>query len=912
MRFGHDFHRRIVPEWRQYYVDYNLLKHLEKATGLAAYAELKNSLKLLASFFTLRFRALDIADAELCDLFALNPGSAAIADAADVCPLELTLLLEAFVEFHQELRKLQWFARVNFEAVEKILRKLWRRWEASSPFYCEIQTQWQEFKIIWIEQLHSRLDRCVKLIADIDGGLAPPRQDTGKSLYLTRAFHGRPWPQTVTDPIIQALRGGNSDLITEAVANIPDISAQEVQALVGDLLRYSVLLAPGHSNALLALLISPEQLFIEHHVVKWSILALGRRHMCDLLRDTMTHRNHHASSTGVFPLSDILKACTRQLAEVVQEKDTLGRLPLHYSAVYGLPEVCELLLLAMAANPASKAEVGVSAKVSKHAARINTASLEDTEGLTPLHLAISTNHMETILRLKDTIPDAHGDREMDTSDGSITTLVCIALLNGNDYVFRELMRRYALKIDFQQALQLAVQGGRIEYTSVLLECMSGQGIQADIGDRRWWTPLFQACALGHQEVVKLLLKAGFSQTRTDKLGWTAKEYATLQGHIAVAGLFEASESCNMTNGPDGPVSTVKVKTNHQDLHCGEGERIIIATLGTERVDRVVTEVDLSYCSSVYTPGHYEGLSYTLEVSSPGSASRPRTVQLPVLEDQINDPFVFPIPASVEPQLVFKVTSLRGGADGDDVLVSSGTALLEANGTQFGAGRQSLIREQTIPIFDLKTMVVAGTVTFTFLVVNPYPHLQAPRNVYLARRDIEPPLLVGHRGLGMNLKTHEYLQIGENTVESFLSAAKLGASFVEFDVQVTKDREAVIFHDFSLSEAGTDVPIHDLTLDQFRYASNIQSPHGNPLSILGPVHSPDEPSRRRSRSVGRQFEAGAIQVRDRMKHTVDFKLKGFKANTRGDFIQDTFATLKELLCQVPENVGFDMEISPSLS
>ena len=161
---------------------------------------------------------------------------------------------------------------------------------------------------------------------------------------------------------------------------------------------------------------------------------------------------------------------------------------------------------------------------------------------------------------------------------------------------------------------------------------------------------------------------------------------------------------------------------------------------------------------------------------------------------------------------------------------------------------------------------------------------------------------------MNIKTHDYLQLGENTVQSFLSAARLGASFVEFDVQVTRDLKAVAFHDFSLSETGTDVPVHDLTLDQFLHASNLQSPHGNPLSVLGTVHSRAEPGRPRSRSVGRQFEAGAIQIRDRMKHTADFRSKGFKPNTRGDFIQDSFATIKEILVELPPGIGCDIEIS----
>jgi SPX domain protein involved in polyphosphate accumulation len=31
MKFGHDLHRHVVPQWSQYYADYNLLKRLAKS-----------------------------------------------------------------------------------------------------------------------------------------------------------------------------------------------------------------------------------------------------------------------------------------------------------------------------------------------------------------------------------------------------------------------------------------------------------------------------------------------------------------------------------------------------------------------------------------------------------------------------------------------------------------------------------------------------------------------------------------------------------------------------------------------------------------------------------------------------------------------------------------------------------------
>jgi glycerophosphodiester phosphodiesterase len=49
------------------------------------------------------------------------------------------------------------------------------------------------------------------------------------------------------------------------------------------------------------------------------------------------------------------------------------------------------------------------------------------------------------------------------------------------------------------------------------------------------------------------------------------------------------------------------------------------------------------------------------------------------------------------------------------------------------------------------------------------------------------------------------------------------------------------------------------------------------------------------------------MEERMKHTRDFKEKGFKANTPGKFIQAPFATLEEMFKKLPEEVGFNIEM-----
>lgn len=134
--------------------------------------------------------------------------------------------------------------------------------------------------------------------------------------------------------------------------------------------------------------------------------------------------------------------------------------------------------------------------------------------------------------------------------------------------------------------------------------------------------------------------------------------------------------------------------------------------------------------------------------------------------------------------------------------------------------------------------------------------------------------------------------------------------MRIDLQLTRDLEAVSYHDLSFSESGTDIPIHDLTLEQFMYASKEQSPHGNPTSVVGNPHNPmSEPvPRHRSRSVSEKDEPGACQVQERVKHTVDFQAKGFKPNTRGEFIHDSLVTLEDILRELPEDVGLNIEFS----
>ena len=70
------------------------------------------------------------------------------------------------------------------------------------------------------------------------------------------------------------------------------------------------------------------------------------------------------------------------------------------------------------------------------------------------------------------------------------------------------------------------------------------------------------------------------------------------------------------------------------------------------------------------------------------------------------------------------------------------------------------------------------------------------------------------------------------------------------------------------------------------------------------------SRSRSRSLDTRKDYRVDELTERMKHTFGFKLKGFKANTRGNYIQEPFITLDDLLSKTPDSMTLNIEISKS--
>ena len=270
------------------------------------------------------------------------------------------------------------------------------------------------------------------------------------------------------------------------------------------------------------------------------------------------------------------------------------------------------------------------------------------------------------------------------------------------------------------------------------------------------------------------------------------------------------------------------------------------------------------------------LSCVLNIKAVGTdvlTEKSENVQLPVLEEMINRPWHFIAKDPEQLRLVFTVIQSKAGDVSDEFTIGSGVALLKNLRHGLVSSREGLARYHTLPILAKKNLEYMGTITFGLVVVTPAP--RAPSISSSAKRGFwngKSTEVVGHRGSGANSAAHTNLQLGENTLQSFTSAAALGASAVEFDVQLTKDLVPVIYHDFLVMEAGGDNPIYTLRLNQFLHLSEAQqikrdlSAMAEKRYLQRTKDAKALPIKQRSLSLSVYDNSPVTELTDRMKYT----------------------------------------------
>lgn len=382
------------------------------------------------------------------------------------------------------------------------------------------------------------------------------------------------------------------------------------------------------------------------------------------------------------------------------------------------------------------------------------------------------------------------------------------------------------------------------------------------------------------------------------------------------------------------------------------EQLILITLGTTDLRDETKPIDLSKISMSKSFFTELDTALSLVITCRHKVTKvvietPVIVDLP-LEDQhgsATDPISFKLINGLQSSEVFVTFDIVPtyqypastlSSKNKEKVLGRGVAMLNNAYTKVGNNLRSLHNTITIPIIEQASLDVLGTLNFEYLCVTPFVHPQ----MSITRSDtywkqLVSTRVIGHRGLGKNMNNRKSLQLGENTVESFIAAASLGASYVEFDVQLTKDFVPVIYHDFLVAESGVDIPMHSLTAEQFlglseqegsqKHSSifkydkvngnaNVSKNFAMDDELLGKYNrprlmssypsAPNFSSHIEDEELDREFQD---QMFRRMKLTKTWKEKGFKGNARGLSVASNFVTLKELFKRLPKNVGFNMEL-----
>ncbi|KAL9113077.1 MAG: hypothetical protein Q9227_002689 [Pyrenula ochraceoflavens] len=427
-----------------------------------------------------------------------------------------------------------------------------------------------------------------------------------------------------------------------------------------------------------------------------------------------------------------------------------------------------------------------------------------------------------------------------------------------------------------------------------------------------WTPLFIACVKNLMSVAGLLLDAGAKQDVLDDNGWTSMEHAVFRGHLKLAKLLASHDEPQRQ-----PPARLKPHKRHTiDYKRQSGTSQIFVYLGPShtRSHLPPVKLDFSLLSENWKARSLTGLGVKIKSQEGPSERSYSDVKLPILENMVNQPLIILSKDPAKTILSFEVCHRPSNQDKDIEVIGTAVALIGSLREGLAPNHESLTRHFTIPLLQNGTMACIGSVTFSVLIITPF-HCETsppkPCSGFWEKSGSYP--IVGHRGSGANSTARTVLQIGENTMQSFLTAIDRGVSCVEFDVQLTKDYHTVVYHDFLMKETGGDISLHELTFDQFRHLGQSQAPKTDLLSsseqrYIERNHSNGTARREQRRHSLNEYDDSRSQdLLERIKHT-DEGLQGhFKGNIRGCAIQEPSTTLEELLNSLPEHINFDLEI-----
>lgn len=668
-------------------------------------------------------------EADLCAIIGLPSRPADIPDIYTVEQSELGLILFVYEDLLREVQEVEWFDRVNETAITRIFAKIANGFQDETSDYHRLQLQWLAVQ----QRLGTlRVDtpkRFSNIIAHIRRVCSMTRQPT-RSLYLSACIRVDRAPENSYDWI----KNDQCAALREYCLSCdPPISARqsEFERQFYSLFIAAILMEARESAEFLLKFVTEKELVIHTDQI-FLFLNLCAHMKQNDSRATPTPEDWLVELLhGPIPFARGPCALTTVF---LRHKDIHGRFALHYAAKYRLKSFFAALFhYAVALDHELLADDILSGR--------------DDDGMTLLHyvaLSGESFFLNTLLQVLVGI----NDRKQSKSDlqALFGHLLLLSVRSGQNDIIKTLLDNQA-NINYttphgETALYCAAQANNLDLVKFLL-AYTQHGLDANITAATGWTPLMVACANGHGDVASCLLEAGAEPESCDALGWTAREHAVFRGHLGIAMLFTSTPSDTTNRGPAGS-HRLTYKSPRQTSFSNSDERIVVINLGSTQGGHGRAALELSHYGSEKRSGPKATSSLVLEISAPGTGADAKLVRLPVLEDQINQPFIFR--AKNETPLQISVRLFRRESIDSPVLLSRGYTTLDHGQVFFGKKRESMIREVTVFMMDKDTMDLTGTVLLSYVVITPFAGLQQPYTTNYHRRLGNPVRIVGHRGM----------------------------------------------------------------------------------------------------------------------------------------------------------------------
>ena len=735
----------------------------------------------------------------------------ALEDAARLDREEVEDLMGALLELRGGLRKLQWYGEVNRRGFIKITKKLDKKVPevTAQKLYLESKVDLKPFATnMGLLETINTINVWLSTLGDVKHSDDASSTHSNKSMHRASSKVALNLSPTILESLDQSVRNDDVSKVAESLrkAESEQQGLQEAsrQRLLHGLLQRSILCrAKACIARILEELSSLEELddMNQRNVIHRMIISMSRvkaagatdKAMDNSSENTIENANYitpaappvlapplpgSKESDGTVELGKddkavvlfeyLLDNLTVEQRPALQMRDVYGRMPLHYAAQYGFVVICQIIISHMQSWGQYEVSEGIDAPF-----------WQDSEGWAPLHLCVIGGHPITTR----TLLEAEDWKGASDSKAAVKKHMSkfgevLALATKKDFVvIVQLLVEAGVDLDYQDgqgetALHVAARMGHTGCAEVLLKGSCDQKANTELQEKTFgWTPLLVACVDGNLPVVELLIEAGADLERPDLSGWTAKEHASLRGHIDIArrlvektplpshsGCVSPSKlsasipvfssltdrRSNGTANGSGPVTrtTEPVKTfGHRYL---TDESMILVSLGTMDIRKNIDVVRLDRIPLANAHSTQLDTALSIVVSATGASGEPSIIDLPVQDNISTEPIVFTAVDATEVKLLFDIVPTYAGTK--DQIVGRGVALLSSIRPSVGSQRITLQGDVTVPIIAAHNLEVIGSVNFNFLIITPFKH---PKISITENRtywkSMTSTMVIGHRG-----------------------------------------------------------------------------------------------------------------------------------------------------------------------